>query len=174
VTRRVELLNSLLLSMPGTTLYYGDELGMGDNIYLGDRDGVRTPMQWSPTATAVFPRRPARLVLPPIMDPLYGYQTVNVETRPRPAFAAELDPAHAGGAQAAKAFGRGTLRMLTPSNRRILAYTREYTDATASTKSFCAWPTCRAARRRRSWIVTYVDMVRWRCSAVTRSRPSAS
>jgi maltose alpha-D-glucosyltransferase/alpha-amylase len=81
--RRIELLNSLLLSMPGTpTLYYGDELGMGDNIYLGDRDGVRTPMQWSPDRNGGFSRAdPQRLVLPPIMDPLYGYQTVNVEAQ---------------------------------------------------------------------------------------------
>lgn len=81
--RRVELLNSLLLSMPGTpTLYYGDEIGMGDNIYLGDRDGVRTPMQWSIDRNGGFSRAdPASLVLPPIMDPLYGYQSVNVETQ---------------------------------------------------------------------------------------------
>ena len=81
--RRIELLTSLLLSMPGTpTLYYGDELGMGDNIYLGDRDGVRTPMQWSPDRNGGFSRAdPQRLVLPPIMDPLYGYQTVNVEAQ---------------------------------------------------------------------------------------------
>src|SRR5471030_3261701 len=81
--RRIELLNSLLLSMPGTpTLYYGDEIGMGDNIYLGDRDGVRTPMQWSIDRNGGFSRAdPASLVLPPIMDPQYGYLSVNVETQ---------------------------------------------------------------------------------------------
>ncbi len=83
--RRIELLHSLLLSMPGTpTLYYGDEIGMGDNIYLGDRDGVRTPMQWSVDRNGGFSRAdPAKLVLPPILDPLYGYQTINVEAQAR-------------------------------------------------------------------------------------------
>ncbi len=81
--RRIELMNGLLLSMPGTpVLYYGDEIGMGDNIHLGDRDGVRTPMQWSPDRNGGFSRAdPARLVLPPIMDPLYGFQAVNVEAQ---------------------------------------------------------------------------------------------
>ncbi len=82
---RVELMNSLLLSMPGSPiLYYGDEIGMGDNIYLGDRDGVRTPMQWSPDRNAGFSRAdPQRLYLPPIMDPVYGYEAVNVEAQER-------------------------------------------------------------------------------------------
>ncbi len=81
--RRIELMNGLLLSMPGTpVIYYGDEIGMGDNIHLGDRDGVRTPMQWSSDRNGGFSRAdPARLVLPPIMDPLYGYQAVNVEAQ---------------------------------------------------------------------------------------------
>src|SRR5690606_6184875 len=80
--RRVELLNSLLLSMPGTpVIYYGDEIFMGDNIYLGDRDGVRTPMQWSPDRNGGFSRAdPARLVLPPIQDPVSGYAAINVES----------------------------------------------------------------------------------------------
>ncbi|WP_109512976.1 maltose alpha-D-glucosyltransferase [Pseudomonas ovata] len=136
--RRVELLNSMLLSMPGTpTLYYGDELGMGDNIYLGDRDGVRTPMQWSIDRNGGFSRAdPASLVLPPIMDPLYGYQSVNVETQ-------DADP-HSllnwtrrmlAVRKQQKAFGRGTLHMLSPSNRRILAYTREYTGTDGHTET---------------------------------------
>ena len=81
--RRIELINSLLLSMPGTpVIYYGDEIGMGDNIYLGDRDGVRTPMQWSHDRNGGFSKAdPAGLVLPPIMDPLYGYEAVNVEAQ---------------------------------------------------------------------------------------------
>jgi maltose alpha-D-glucosyltransferase/alpha-amylase len=81
--RRIELMNSLLLSMPGTpVIYYGDEIGMGDNIHLGDRDGVRTPMQWSPDRNGGFSRAdPASLVLPAIMDPLYGYEAVNVEAQ---------------------------------------------------------------------------------------------
>src|SRR5581483_10452663 len=83
--RRIELLNSLLLSMPGTpVVYYGDEIGMGDNIYLGDRDGVRTPMQWSMDRNGGFSRADASaLVLPPILDPLYGYPSVNVESQAR-------------------------------------------------------------------------------------------
>ncbi|MGO8396430.1 alpha-amylase family glycosyl hydrolase, partial [Rhizobium ruizarguesonis] len=73
----------LLLSMPGTpVIYYGDEIGMVDNIYLGDRDGVRTPMQWSPDLNGGFSRAdPSRLVLPPVADPLYGFESVNVEAQ---------------------------------------------------------------------------------------------
>ena len=101
--RRIELMNGLLLSMPGTpVIYYGDEIGMGDNIYLGDRDGVRTPMQWSPDRNGGFSRAdPAALVLPPIMDPVYGYRRGQRRgAGARPAFAAELDAPHARGAQA--------------------------------------------------------------------------
>ncbi len=128
--RRSELLNSFLLSMPGTpVLYYGDEIGMGDNIHLGDRDGVRTPMQWTPDRNGGFSRAdPARLVLPPIMDPMYGYQAVNVEAQAADPYSPlnwmrrmlEVRKQHA-------AFSRGTLTMLYPANRRILAYLREYT-----------------------------------------------
>ncbi|WP_434628430.1 maltose alpha-D-glucosyltransferase [Pseudomonas sp. Z6-14] len=127
--RRVELLNSLLLSMPGTpTLYYGDEIGMGDNIYLGDRDGVRTPMQWSIDRNGGFSRAdPASLVLPPIMDPQYGYLSVNVETQSGdPHSLLNWTRRMLAVRKQSKAFGRGTLKMLSPSNRRILAYTREY------------------------------------------------
>lgn len=128
--RRVELLNSLLLSMPGTpTLYYGDEIGMGDNIFLGDRDGVRTPMQWSVDRNGGFSRAdPAGLVLPPIQDPLYGYQTVNVESQARdPHSLLNWTRRMLALRKQQKAFGRGTLKMLSPTNRRILAYVREYT-----------------------------------------------
>ena len=81
--RRIELLNSLLLSFPGTPImYYGDEIGMGDNIYLGDRNGVRTPMQWNSDRNAGFSKcDPARLYFPVVMDPIYGYQVVNVEAQ---------------------------------------------------------------------------------------------
>ncbi|WP_276486570.1 maltose alpha-D-glucosyltransferase [Ectopseudomonas mendocina] len=127
--RRIELLNSLLLSMPGTpTLYYGDEIGMGDNIYLGDRDGVRTPMQWSMDRNGGFSRAdPASLVLPPIMDPLYGYQTINVEAQARdPHSLLNWTRRMLAIRNQHKAFGRGSLTMLAPSNRRILAYLRMY------------------------------------------------
>jgi maltose alpha-D-glucosyltransferase/alpha-amylase len=83
--REIELMNGLLLSLPGSpVIYYGDEIGMGDNIYLGDRNGVRTPMQWSPDRNGGFSRAdPQGLFLPPIMDPIYGYASVNVEAQSR-------------------------------------------------------------------------------------------
>ncbi|MCQ4270302.1 maltose alpha-D-glucosyltransferase [Pseudomonas kuykendallii] len=127
--RRIELLNSLLLSMPGTpTLYYGDEIGMGDNIHLGDRDGVRTPMQWSVDRNGGFSRAdPASLVLPSIMDSLYGYQAINVEAQSRdPHSLLNWTRRMLAVRKQQKAFGRGTLKMLAPSNRRILAYLREF------------------------------------------------
>ncbi|UUP16725.1 maltose alpha-D-glucosyltransferase [Nitratireductor thuwali] len=125
--RKIELMNALLLSMPGTPIvYYGDELGMGDNIYLGDRDGVRTPMQWSPDRNGGFSRaNPQALYLPPIMDPVYGYQTINVEAQ-------EADPSSLlnwirrmiAVRKQHNAFGRGDFTLVYPRNRRILAYTR--------------------------------------------------
>ncbi|RBM07544.1 maltose alpha-D-glucosyltransferase [Novacetimonas cocois] len=127
--RRIELLNSLLLSMPGTpVLYYGDEIGMGDNIQLGDRDGVRTPMQWSPDRNGGFSRAdPERLVLPVIMDPLYGYAAVNAETQRRDPFSLLNWTRRMLAVRArSHAFGRGTLTFLSPGNRKILAYLREY------------------------------------------------
>lgn len=131
--RRIELMNSLLLSMPGTpVIYYGDELGMGDNIFLGDRDGVRTPMQWSPDRNGGFSKAdPASLVLPPIMDPLYGFDAVNVEAQTRDSHSLlnwtrrilAVRKEH-------KAFGRGTLRFLYPKNRKAFAYLREHEGET--------------------------------------------
>ncbi len=126
---RIELLNSLLLSMPGTpVIYYGDEIGMGDNIYLGDRDGVRTPMQWSPDRNGGFSRAdPARLVLPPIQDPVYGYQANNVETQQRdPHSLLNWMRRMLATRKRFKAFGRGTIKLLYPANRRIVAYLRQY------------------------------------------------
>ncbi len=127
--RRIELMNGLLLSMPGTpVIYYGDEIGMGDNIHLGDRDGVRTPMQWTEDRNGGFSRAdPASVVLPPIMDPLYGFNAVNVEAQARDPHSLlnwmrrmlSLRGNH-------QAFGRGTLRFIYPGNRHVLAYLREF------------------------------------------------
>lgn len=135
--RRIELLNSLLLSMPGTpTIYYGDEIGMGDNIFLGDRHGVRTPMQWSNDRNGGFSRAdPASLTLPAIMDPLYGFQTINVEAQARDTHSLlNWTRRMLAVRKQQKAFGRGSLKILTPVNRRILAYTREYTSAEGTTE----------------------------------------
>ena len=127
--RRIELLHSFLLSMPGTpVMYYGDEIGMGDNIHLGDRDGVRTPMQWTSDRNGGFSRaNPQSLVLPAIMDPVYGFQAINVEAQNDDPYSLlnwmrrmlQVRSKH-------RAFGRGTLRLIYPNNRKILAYLREY------------------------------------------------
>ena len=127
--RRIELMNALLLTMPGTpVLYYGDEIGMGDNLYLGDRDGVRTPMQWSSDRNGGFSRTdPQALALPPIMDPLYGYQAINVEAQSadRHSLLNWIKRMLAVRSEH-QAFGRGTQRFLRPANRKILAYLREH------------------------------------------------
>lgn len=161
--RRVELLTSLLLSMPGTpTLYYGDEIGMGDNIYLGDRDGVRTPMQWSIDRNGGFSRAdPARLVLPPIMDPLYGYQSVNVEAQASdPHSLLNFNRRLLAVRKQQKAFGRGSLTMLSPSNRRILAYVREFTGSDGKGETIlCVANVSRAAQAAELDLSAYVDQV---------------
>jgi maltose alpha-D-glucosyltransferase/alpha-amylase len=129
--RRIELMNYLLLSMPGTpVIYYGDEIGMGDNIHLGDRDGVRTPMQWSPDRNGGFSRAdPSSLVLPTIMDPLYGYEAVNVEAQSRdPHSLLNWMRRVLAVRRQHRSFGRGTFRLLYPKNRKILAYLRSYQD----------------------------------------------
>ncbi len=127
--RKIELMNALLLSMPGTpVLYYGDELGMGDNYYLGDRDGVRTPMQWSADRNGGFSRaNPQALYLPPIQDPVYGFQAVNVEAQQNEASSLlNWTRRMIGVRKQHEAFGRGTLSLLYPRNRKILAYVRRY------------------------------------------------
>ena len=127
--RQIELMKGLLFSMPGTpVIYYGDEIGMGDNIYLGDRDGVRTPMQWSPDRNGGFSRAdPASLVLPPIMDPIYGYEAVNVEAQARdPHSLLNWHRRMLAVRRRHRAFGRGRLRLLYPGNRKILVFLREY------------------------------------------------
>ena len=127
--RRIELMNGLLFSLPGTpVLYYGDEIGMGDNIFLGDRNGVRTPMQWSADRNAGFSRaNRQRLYLPVITDPEYHYETVNVEAQAQNPHSTlswmkrliALRKRH-------RAFGRGTLEILRPENRKVLAYVRQH------------------------------------------------
>ena len=129
--RKIELLNSLLFTMPGTpVLYYGDEIGMGDNIYLGDRDGVRTPMQWTPDRNGGFSRcDPAKMFLPPIQDPIYGYAAVNVEAQlASPASLLNWTRRMIAIRRKHLALSRGALRFLYPANRKVLAYLREYDD----------------------------------------------
>ena len=131
--RRIELMNFLLLTLPGTpVIYYGDEIGMGDNIFLGDRDGVRTPMQWSPDRNGGFSRaEAARLVLPVNTDPLTGYQSVNVEAQEQNRHSLlNWTRRMVTIRQARATFGRGTLRLLYPGNRKILAYLREHGEET--------------------------------------------
>ncbi len=131
--RRIELLYALLFSLPGSPfLYYGDEIGMGDNIYLGDRDGVRTPMQWTADRNAGFSQADfARLYFPIIMDPVYGYQAVNVEAQQRYGTSLlnwvremiHLRKRHS-------VFGRGAIGLIKPKNRKVLAFTRRYLHET--------------------------------------------
>ncbi len=133
--RRIELLNSLLLSFPGTPiLYYGDEIGMGDNIYLGDRNGVRTPMQWTSDRNAGFSKcDPARLYFPVVMDPIYGYQVVNVEAQQADQSSLlQWTRNMIALRKLFQVFGRGTLTFLNPSNRKILAYLREFRQSDGS------------------------------------------
>src|SRR6185437_10114673 len=131
--RKIELVNALLLSMPGTPImYYGDELGMGDNIYLGDRDGVRTPMQWTPDRNGGFSRAdPAQLYLPPIMDAVYGYHAVNVEAQER-SLSSLLNwmKRLIAVRQSLAVFGRGGLTFLYPANRAVIAYLRQHEKVT--------------------------------------------
>lgn len=131
--RKIELMTSLLFSMPGTPIvYYGDEIGMGDNIYLGDRDAVRTPMQWSIDRNGGFSRADAqRLYLPIIQDPIYGYSAVNVEAQERsPSSLLNWVKRVIAVRKAHRVFGRGTLTFLYPENRGVLAYLREYEGET--------------------------------------------
>jgi maltose alpha-D-glucosyltransferase / alpha-amylase len=127
--RRIELMHSLLFTLPGTpVMYYGDEIGMGDNIYLGDRNGVRTPMQWTSDRNAGFSRADgARLYAPVIADPVYGYQSINVEAQERTrssllSWVKRLIRVR----QRYPAFAMGKLRWLNPDNRKVLAFMREY------------------------------------------------
>jgi maltose alpha-D-glucosyltransferase/alpha-amylase len=127
--RKIELLTSLLFTLPGSPiLYYGDELGMGDNIYLGDRNGVRTPMQWTGDRNAGFSRADtARLYLPLIVDAVYGYQSINVEAQQRtPSSLLNWMKRLIAVRKKTPVFGRGTLHFLRPANESVLAHGREH------------------------------------------------
>ncbi|MCB0638403.1 MAG: maltose alpha-D-glucosyltransferase, partial [Lewinella sp.] len=128
---KIELMNCLLFSMPGTpVLYYGDEIGMGDNVYLGDRDGVRTPMQWSPDRNAGFSTaHPHKLFLPLISDSEYHYETVNVETQQSNASSLYWWMKRTIAIRKRyRAFGRGDIQFLAPENSKVLAFTRSHED----------------------------------------------
>jgi maltose alpha-D-glucosyltransferase / alpha-amylase len=129
--RRIELMSALLFSMPGTPiLYYGDEIGMGDNIYLGDRNGVRTPMQWSADRNAGFSHaNPQRLFLPIINDPEYHYETMNVEAQQNNPYSLLWWMKRLIAIRKRyKAFGRGTIEFLQPANRKVLIFLRRYEE----------------------------------------------
>src|ERR1700689_4918708 len=156
--RRIELLNSLLFSFPGTPIiYYGDEIGMGDNIYLGDRNGVRTPMQWNSDRNAGFSRAtPGKLYSPVVLDPVWGYEAVNVEAQ-------QGDPSSLLSwmrnmialRKLFQVFGRGTLSFLNPTNRKILAYIREYQNE----KVLCVANLSRFAQPVELDLAAYAGMV---------------
>jgi maltose alpha-D-glucosyltransferase / alpha-amylase len=129
--RRIELLNALLLSMPGTpVIYYGDEIGMGDNIYLGDRNGVRTPMHWSSDKNAGFSRaNPQSLYLPIILDPDYHYEVVNVEAQQRnPSSLLWWMKLILATRQRSRALAEGTITFLQPENRKVFAFVRQHAE----------------------------------------------
>ena len=129
--RRIELMNALLFSLPGTPIvYYGDEIAMGDNIYLGDRNGVRTPMQWSPDRNAGFSyANPQRLYAPIIIDPEYHYEALNVEAQQNNPHSLLWWMKHLIDLRKQyRALGRGSLRFLSPENPRVLAFVRQWGD----------------------------------------------
>jgi maltose alpha-D-glucosyltransferase/alpha-amylase len=131
--KKIELMNHLLFSLPGTpVIYYGDEIGMGDNYYLGDRDGVRTPMQWSPDRNAGFSEtNPQKLYLPVILDPEYQYEAVNVETQQRNSNSLLWwMKRHMAMRKKHKSFSRGDITFLPAENSKVIAFTRSYEDET--------------------------------------------
>ena len=134
--RRIELINALLFSLPGTPIiYYGDEIGMGDNFYLGDRNGVRTPMQWAPDRNAGFSKaNPQQLYLPAIIDPEYHYEAINVENQRRnPSSLFWWMRRLIAERKRWKSFGRGRIEFLQPQNARVLAFIREHGEETVLT-----------------------------------------
>jgi maltose alpha-D-glucosyltransferase/alpha-amylase len=127
----IELLHAILFSLPGSpVLYYGDEIAMGDNVYLGDRDGVRTPMQWTGDRNGGFSRADfAQLYAPPLMDPVYGFQAVNVEAQLRtPSSQLRWLRRFISLRKEHPVFGLGTYEPLTPSNNKIFAHIRRFED----------------------------------------------
>jgi maltose alpha-D-glucosyltransferase/alpha-amylase len=153
--RKIELVNSLLMSFPGTPIiYYGDEIGMGDNIYLGDRNGVRTPMQWAPDRNGGFSRcDPARLFLPTIMDPVHGYEAVNVEAQSRNiASLLSWTKRLISVRKSSKVFGRGSLSFIRTRNRSVLVYVRQHENDVI----LCV------ANLSRSAQATEIDLSSWR------------
>jgi maltose alpha-D-glucosyltransferase/alpha-amylase len=153
--RKIELVNSLLMSFPGTPIiYYGDEIGMGDNIYLGDRNGVRTPMQWTPDRNGGFSRSdPARLFLPTIMDPVYGYEAVNVEAQSRNiASLLSWTKRLISVRKSSKVFGRGSLTFIRARNRSVMVYVRQHENDVI----LCV------ANLSRSAQATEIDLSPWR------------
>jgi maltose alpha-D-glucosyltransferase/alpha-amylase len=142
---KIELMNALLLSMPGSpVLYYGDEIGMGDNMFLGDRNGMRTPMQWTPDRNGGFSTAdPEMLFLPPVMGTLTGYHTVNVESQSRkPASLLNWTRRMINVRKNFNAFGQGTIEFIKPANRKILVYVRAFED----TNILCVYNLSRSAQ----------------------------
>jgi maltose alpha-D-glucosyltransferase/alpha-amylase len=131
--RRMELLSALILSLPGSpVIYYGDEIGMGDNIYLGDRHGVRTPMQWTADRNAGFSTcDPERLFSQPVLNPVFSYQAINVESQEKlPGSLLQWLRRLIGIRRRHPAFGRGSMELLHPANQKVLCYLREHESQT--------------------------------------------
>ncbi len=170
--RLIELMNGLLFSLPGTpVLYYGDEIGMGDNIYLGDRNGVRTPMQWSPDRNAGFSRaNPQRLFSPVILDGEYVFDAVNVENQQKnPASLLWWMRRLVALRQHHRVLGRGTFEPLTPANHKVLAFIRRFEGGSAAG---CGpiWP---GSANSRNWTCrSSPGCARWNCSGKRSFRSS--
>ena len=168
---RIEVMNALLFSMPGTpVIYYGDEIGMGDNVYLGDRNGVRTPMQWNPDRNAGFSTaNPQKLYLPVNIDPAYHYEAINVESQSEnPNSLLNWTKRLIALRKQYKAFGRGTLEFLNPTNQRVLAYVRRYQEEVILVVANLS-----RSRKRSSLIWGHSPITRrLRCLAALTFRPS--
>ena len=163
--RKMELLHGLLFSLPGTpVLYYGDEIGMGDNVFLGDRNGVRTPMQWSADRNAGFSRaNPQRLILPIIIDPEYHYEAINVEAQQNnPNSLLWWTKRLIALRKQFQAFGRGAMEFLTPSNYRVLAFVRELRDTRAHAREHATETVLVVANLSRFPQYVEMDLSKWK------------